>query len=137
MNSKIYGAIVKRQKSMQEIASNDNYLKEFINTKLDDLTPLNQESKDQLYLFYRAVDTYAKENNINPCEYIEETGYRIIYDNLILAIGIDKYKECFIQRILDYDYDNGIMFDDIIKYYSGSKKPSGKYLHLTKRAVTK
>ena len=137
MNAQLYGMVVKNQSDMLRLVSNDDYLKEYMNMGFDTvncLVPVSDEFKNKLSLFYKAIDIYAKNNGLEPCDFIEEHGYRVIYSDLILAVGKDS-NSCFIYKIIDYDYESGIDFNDIIKYYKGEKKPAGKYIHLTRKTA--
>ncbi len=145
MDAGRYGKIIKEETDMCNLVSNNDFLKTYTDANIDYIDSsmsIYKNYKYNLKLFYKGIERYAKCIGIKSEELFdgEVIRYRIEYNNLIIAIGMEfnkdtKTVEYHITTLPDHDYVSCINFNDIIKYYGGESKQVSKYLHLNKRAV--
>lgn len=139
MDSGRFGRILENRPTVESVITDNSILKSYIDSEKDyiDSSEPGFKKFKNFGLFYNGIVSYATRFGIKPRELSsgDAIGYRINYNNVIIAIGINTNGNYCIGQLLDYDYDTCIDFDDIIKYYGGESKQVSKYLHLNKRAV--
>ena len=138
MDAGRFGKIINAEPDMYNLVSNNDFLKAYTDSDIDYIDGSMSIYKDYEYslkLFYKGVKRYAESYGIKPEKLFNDvvTRYRIEYNDLIIAIGVETKKdgenersEYHIATLPDHDYASCINFNNIMEYYGGENRQHGK-----------
>lgn len=144
MDAGRYGKIIKEETDMCNLVSTNDFLKAYTDVDIDYIDssmPMYKDYEYNLKLFYKGIERYAKSFGVEAEELFDRTvtRYRIEYNNLIIAIGMElnkdtKTTEYHITTLPDHDYVSCINFNDVIEFYNGERRQYSKFKQM-KRAI--
>ncbi len=136
--------IINEETDMCNLVSTNDFLKAYTDVDIDYIDssmPMYKDYEYNLKLFYKGIERYAKSFGVEAEELFDRTvtRYRIEYNNLIIAIGMElnkdtKTTEYHITTLPDHDYASCINFNDVIEFYNGERIQYSK-LRQMKRAI--
>ena len=94
--------IIKEETDMCNLVSTNDFLKAYTDVDIDYIDssmPMYKDYEYNLKLFYKGIERYAKSFGVEAEELFDRTvtRYRIEYNNLIIAIGMELNIKSFLK----------------------------------------